>query len=70
MKNDNEERTELMVDTKSTINIAKNPIAHHRRNKHIETKFHFLCNQVNKCKITLTYFKTDDQRDEEDVQRV
>jgi len=34
IKNDNEERTELMVDNKSTINLAKNPVAH-RRNKHI-----------------------------------
>jgi hypothetical protein len=51
MKIDIEEGIELMVDNKSAINLAKNPIAHGRR-KHIETKFHFLKDQVTK----LIYF--------------
>jgi hypothetical protein len=56
----NEEGIELMIDNKSTINVVKNLIAHGRR-KHIETKFHFLRDQLNKGEITLTYRKTDDQ---------
>lgn len=37
---------QLHVDNKSAINLAKNPISH-GRSKHIETKFHFLRDQVN-----------------------
>lgn len=40
---------QLHVDNKSAINLAKNPISH-GRSKHIETKFHFLRDQVNRKK--------------------
>lgn len=40
---------ELKIDKKSTINLAKNPVAHDR-GKHIKTCFHFLRDQVNKGK--------------------
>jgi hypothetical protein len=49
-----------MIDNKSAINLAKNPIAH-GRSKHIETKFHFLRDQVTKGKIKLSYCNTNDQ---------
>ena len=35
----------LMIDNKSTINLSKNPWLH-GRSKDIETKYHFLRNQV------------------------
>jgi hypothetical protein len=44
----------LLVDNKSTINFAKNPIAH-GRSKHIETRFHFLRDQVNNGKLKLEF---------------
>ena len=47
---------ELLVDNKSAIDLAKNPISH-GRSKHIETKFHFLRDQVNKDKIDLKLSK-------------
>jgi len=37
----NEAEMELMVDSKSSIDLAKHLVAH-GRSKHIETKFHFL----------------------------
>lgn len=37
----------LMIDNKSTVNLAKNLVSH-GRNRHIETKFHFLRDQVTK----------------------
>lgn len=46
----------LLIDNKSAINLAKHPIAH-RRSKHIETRFHFLSDQVNKGRIILEYCK-------------
>lgn len=38
---------QLLVDNRSATNLAKNPVAH-GRSKHIETKFHFLREKVNK----------------------
>ncbi|KAK8465133.1 hypothetical protein PHAVU_010G158100 [Phaseolus vulgaris] len=46
------------IDKKSAINLAKNPVAH-GRSKHIETKYHFLRDQVGKGKIRLKHCKTD-----------
>jgi hypothetical protein len=60
MKIDVDHEVELMIDNKSAINLAKNPIAH-GRSKHIETKFHFLRDQVTKGKIKLSYCNTNDQ---------
>ena len=50
----------LPVDNKSTINLAKNPIAH-GRSKHIETRFHFLREQVNKGKLVLEFCPSEIQ---------
>lgn len=51
---------QLMVDNKSTTDLAEHSIALGRC-KHIEVKFHFLRDQVNTGRITLSYCKTDDQ---------
>ena len=50
----------LLVDSKSAIDLAKNPVSH-GRSKHIETKFHFLKDQVTKGKIKLVPCKTEIQ---------
>ena len=49
---------ELQVDNKSAIDLARNPVSH-GRSKHIETKFHFLRDQVNKGKIRLKHCGVD-----------
>ena len=51
---------ELLVDNKSTIYFAKNPMSH-CKSKHIKTKFHFLRDQVNKGMIKLKHCRTEDQ---------
>ncbi|GAU47317.1 hypothetical protein TSUD_377910 [Trifolium subterraneum] len=51
----------LKIDNKSTINLAKNPVSH-GKSKHIETRFQFLRDQVNKGKLSLEYCSTDDQQ--------
>lgn len=45
---------QLLVDNKSPISLAKNPVAHGRR-RHIDTRFHFLKDQVNKGKLELVH---------------
>lgn len=49
----------LKVDKKSAINLAKHPISH-GRSKHIEIKYHFLRDQVNKRKLELSYCKSEE----------
>jgi hypothetical protein len=51
----------LKIDNKSAINLAKNPVSH-GKSKHIETRFHFLRDQVNKGKLSLEYCSTNDQQ--------
>ncbi|CAL0315968.1 unnamed protein product [Lupinus luteus] len=51
----------LFVDNKSTINLAKNPISH-GRSKHIETKYHFLRDQVEKGKLSMEFCRSEDQQ--------
>ena len=46
------------MDNKSDIDLARNPVSH-GRSKHIETKFHFLRDQVNKGKIRLKHCGAD-----------
>ena len=48
---------ELLVDSKSAIALAKNAISHGRI-KHIDTKFHFLKDQVNKGRVKLKHCRT------------
>lgn len=50
----------LNVDNKSSISLTKNPIGH-GRSKHIETKFHFIRDQVSKGKIEVVYCQTEKQ---------
>jgi len=50
----------LLIDNMCAINLAKNPIAH-GKSKRIETRFHYLRDQVNKCKIKVEYCSIMDQ---------
>ncbi|KHN30253.1 Copia protein, partial [Glycine soja] len=50
----------LLVDNKSAINLAKHPTSH-GRSKHIETKFHFLREQVSNEKLKNEHCKTEIQ---------
>ena len=47
----------LMVDNKSAIALAKNPVLHDR-SKHIDTKFHFIRDCVDGEQIKLEYVET------------
>ncbi|KAK8944151.1 hypothetical protein KSP39_PZI008078 [Platanthera zijinensis] len=53
-------RTPLLCDSKSAISIANNPVSH-SRTKHIEIKYHFLREHVEKGDILLEFVKTDYQ---------
>ncbi|CAL1356029.1 unnamed protein product [Linum trigynum] len=55
-----EESTEIFVDNKSTLALAKNPVFHDR-SKHIDTRYHFLRECVEQKEVALKYVKTEDQ---------
>ncbi|PNX81186.1 hypothetical protein L195_g037203 [Trifolium pratense] len=50
----------LKIDNKSAISLAKNPISH-GMSKHIDTKFHFIREQVTNEMIEVQYCSTDVQ---------
>jgi len=50
----------MYVDNKSTISLLKNPLSH-AKSKHIETKYHFLWDQVSKGRLELVYCSTNDK---------
>ncbi|XP_058747163.1 secreted RxLR effector protein 161-like [Vicia villosa] len=47
----------LMIDNKSVISLAKNPVLH-ERSKHIDIKFHFLRNQVQNGVLEVVHCST------------
>ena len=51
----------LFIDNKSTIALMKNPVFH-GRSKHIDTKFHFIRECVEKGKIVVEFVNTGEQR--------
>ncbi|CAH9092866.1 unnamed protein product [Cuscuta europaea] len=50
----------LKVDNKSAIALANNHV-HHERNKHIDTRFHFIRECIEKGAIKLQHVRTGDQ---------
>ncbi|XP_057443849.1 uncharacterized mitochondrial protein AtMg00810-like [Lotus japonicus] len=50
----------LLIDNKPAIDLAKYPVAH-GRSKHIETRFHFLRDQVSRGKLELEHFPIEEQ---------
>ncbi|KAJ4718900.1 Retrovirus-related Pol polyprotein from transposon TNT 1-94 [Melia azedarach] len=52
--------TLIFCDNSSAIKLSKNPVLH-ERSKHIDVRYHFLCNLVKDGAIDLTYCKSEDQ---------
>jgi hypothetical protein len=50
----------LQCDSKSAISVAKNPMLH-SKTKHIEVRYHFLRDNLEKGKIALIHVSTHDQ---------
>ena len=50
----------LMVDNQAAITLAKNPILHDR-SKHIDIKFHFLRDCINRGQIVIEFVETGRQ---------
>jgi len=48
------------MELQLVIDLAKHPVAH-GRSKHIETKFHFLRDQLTNGKLEVKYCRTDEQ---------
>lgn len=55
-----EDPTEIYIDNKSAIALAKNPVFHDR-SKHIDTKYHFIREHISKKEVELIHVKTHDQ---------
>lgn len=53
-------RAVLKVDNKSAIALAKNPV-HHERSKHIDTKYHFIRDCVQRGDIAVEHVRTEEQ---------
>jgi len=51
-------KVKLLVDNKSVIDLAKH-LASHGISKHIETKFHFLREQVSNEKLKIEHCRTE-----------
>ena len=54
------EPTEIRVDNKSAIALAKNPV-YHDRSKHIDTRYHYIRERITKQDLKLEYVKSQDQ---------
>ena len=54
------EPTEIRVDNKSSIALAKNPV-YHDRSKHIDTRYHYIRECITKQNVKLEYVKSQDQ---------
>lgn len=51
----------LYIDNKSAIDLAKNPVFH-GRSKHIDIRYHFIRECVERGEIVIKHIRTDDQR--------
>lgn len=51
-------KMKLLFDNKSTINLEKHPMCHVRSN-HIERRYHFLRDQLNKGKLGFKHCKSE-----------
>jgi hypothetical protein len=55
-----ENLTEIYIDNRSAIALAKNPV-YHERSKHIDTRHHFIREHVKNKEVELISYKTNDQ---------
>jgi hypothetical protein len=60
LKMPQEDPVEICVDNKSALALAKNPVFH-ERSKHIDTRYHFIRECIEKKKVKLKYVMSRDQ---------
>jgi hypothetical protein len=53
-------KVKLLVDNKSAIALSKNP-QHHDRSKHIDTRYHFVRDCVERGEVDIDHVSTRDQ---------
>jgi hypothetical protein len=53
-------KVKLLVDNKSAIALSKNPV-HHDRSKHIDTRYHFIRDCVERGEVEVDHVGTADQ---------
>lgn len=51
----------LYIDNRSAIDLAKNPVFH-GRSKHIDLRFHFIRECVEKGEVVIKHIGTEEQR--------
>lgn len=51
----------LYIDNRSAIDLAKNPVFH-GRSKHIDIRYHFIRECVDRWEILIKHIKSDEQR--------
>ncbi|PKU70954.1 Retrovirus-related Pol polyprotein from transposon TNT 1-94 [Dendrobium catenatum] len=54
------ETTKIYVDNKSAIALSKNPV-YHKRNKHIDVRFHYIRDHIKDKEVQVEYVKSEDQ---------
>ncbi|GJU73391.1 retrovirus-related pol polyprotein from transposon TNT 1-94 [Tanacetum coccineum] len=52
--------TDIKVDNKSAIELARNPV-HHERSKHIDVRFHFIREHIRNREVQLNHVMSRDQ---------
>jgi hypothetical protein len=52
--------TMIYCDNQSCVKLSENPVFHDR-SKHIEIKYYFLCDKVQRGEVVLQYISTDEQ---------
>ena len=60
MLNKEAAQLKLLVDNKSAISLAKNPVFHDR-SKHIEIRYHFIRECVEQGRVFIDYVRTSEQ---------
>jgi transposase InsO family protein len=53
-------KVKLLVDNKAAISLSKNPV-HHDRSKHIDTRYHFIRDCVDRGEVDIDHVSTNEQ---------
>jgi hypothetical protein len=54
------EATAILCDNQSCIKMTKNPVFHDK-SKHLEIRYHYICDVVQRGAVKLQYVGTDEQ---------
>ena len=60
LKGEEEKPWKLLVDNQSAISLSKNHV-HHSRTKHIDIRYHFICQCIEEKRTVVAYVKSEDQ---------